>query len=197
MRLKSAANFSLVFYLYKFFREPPPYLKIRHIRLQNRQFQSVFTREKPMDRESFKNKPPSPAMNDINFCENGVKKLPNKLDIHKAPGPDQISSRILQEMSDVIAPNLTMIYHDPSNYRPISLTRIACKAIEYIVTSCVMRHSQNNNILYKLQHGFRSKRSCETQLLEFISDISNNMQKKKQTDVVIIDVFQGVRQSWT
>ena len=38
-----------------------------------------------------------------------------------------------------------------------------------------------------LQHGFRSKRSCETQLVEFVEDITCNMAAGKQTDILIMD----------
>ena len=50
-----------------------------------------------------------------------------------------------------------------------------------------MNHGENNNILYPLQHGFRRGRSCETQLIEFIDDLSSNLQKNQQTDVLIMD----------
>ncbi len=50
-----------------------------------------------------------------------------------------------------------------------------------------MKHANSTNLLYLLQHGFRSMRSCETQLLEFIGDIVNTTQKGCQTDVLIMD----------
>ena len=56
-----------------------------------------------------------------------------------------------------------------------------------IVCSSLMKHAQAENILYPLQHGFREKRSCETQLLEFTQDIVNNMQEGHQTDVCVLD----------
>ena len=137
----------------------------------------MFTKEKPIEKDIFRNKPPAPTMPDIEFSENGVRNLLDKLKINKAPGPDQIHPRILKEMSSVIAPILTMIYRksyetgelpdvwklanitpvfkkgkrsDPSNYRPISLTCIACKVMEHIITSNIMKHSQKHSILYKL-----------------------------------------------
>jgi hypothetical protein len=55
--------------------------------------------------------------------------------------------------------------NNPINYRPISLTCIICKLLEHVVTSSIMKHLEYNNILYDLQHGFRSSRSCETQLV--------------------------------
>ena len=50
-----------------------------------------------------------------------------------------------------------------------------------------MQHLNRNNILYPLQHGFREKRSCETQLIEFVHDIAFNLQKGVQNDVVVMD----------
>ena len=41
-------------------------------------------------------------------------------------------------------------------------------------------------LLYEQQHGFRAKRSCETQLLSTINDniIAVNLDEGKQTDVI-------------
>ena len=63
-----------------------------------------------------------------------------------------------------------------------------------------MQHAEENNILYPLQHGFRKGRSCETQLIEFVDDISKNLQEGRQTDihVLIMDfakAFDKVNQS--
>jgi len=51
------------------------------------------------------------------------------------------------------------------NYRPVSLTCICCKIMEHIVISHIMNHADKHNNLYKMQHGFRKKLSCETQLV--------------------------------
>ena len=79
---------------------------------------------------------------------------------------------------------------DPVNYRPISLTCTCCKLMEHIVTSNIMRHATENDILYPL-HGFRSGRSCETQLTGFISDLHNNLQQGRQTDVIVLDMAKA------
>ena len=50
-----------------------------------------------------------------------------------------------------------------------------------------MPHADKYNILYPFQHGFRKFRSCETQLIEFIDDMTRNLDDGKQTDVRIID----------
>ena len=76
---------------------------------------------------------------------------------------------------------------NPSNYRPVSLTCISGKLLEHIICSNLNQHLKRNNILYPLQHGFRDKRSCETQLIEFVHDVAYNMQEGIQNDVVVMD----------
>ena len=74
--------------------------------------------------------------------------------------------------------------YQTENYRPISLNSVYCKIMEHVVASQIMNHREKNNILYPLQHDFRRGRSCETQLIEFIDDLSNNLQNNQQTDIM-------------
>jgi len=70
----------------------------------------------------------------------------------------------------------------------ISLTCICCKLLlEHIVVSNIMSHADKYNILYPFQHSFCKFRSCETQLIEFIDDVTRNLDDVKQTDVLIMD----------
>jgi retron-type reverse transcriptase len=59
--------------------------------------------------------------------------------------------------------------------------------MEHILASKIIKHGEENNILYLLQHGFRKGHSCETQLTEFMDDISKNLQEGQQTDILIFD----------
>ena len=61
---------------------------------------------------------------------------------------------------------------DPSNYRPISLTRVLWKILEHIVASSLAKHYTELDIFYEMQHGFREKRSCETQLITLTDELS-------------------------
>ena len=143
----------------------------------------------------------------------GVEKILAGLNPAKAAGPGGIPPRMLRELSREIAPILTTIYrsslntgavpgdwrealvspvlkkgaHDnPINYRPISLTSIPCKVLEHILTSATMTHL-DSHILTPRQHGFRKRRSCETQLLEFIDEVSSTMERGIPTDVIVMD----------
>ena len=76
---------------------------------------------------------------------------------------------------------------DPSNYRPISLTYVLCKVLEHIVASNLSKQFTELNILYELQHGFRETRSCETQLIMLIDELSKSVQMGKQTDLILLE----------
>ena len=184
----------------------------------NAQFQQAFSEKVEVTKEEFSErcdmKGKYQHINDLDITENGVRKLLKGLNPSKAPGPDNITPRILKELADDIAPILTEIFDHsyqtgeiPSiwrtanicpifkkgkkfeavNYRPVSLTCISCKIMEHIITSHIMNHADANNIMYPLQHGFRRGLSCETQLIEFIDDVTINMDKGKQTDCLIMD----------
>ena len=45
----------------------------------------------------------------------------------------------------------------------------------------------SNNLLSPFQHGFRSKHSCETQLVNFTQEIFDNHKNGKHTDLIIMD----------
>jgi hypothetical protein len=174
------------------------------------QFQSVYTKENTSTMPD-KGQSKYPSMKDIVINTNGVFKLLKDLNSHKATGPDCIPSFILKSAMDELAPILTQLYqyslaegeipsdrrdahivpvfkkgekHLPSNYRPISLTSIVCKVLEHIHSN-ITSHFDRYNILTDKQHGFRSKRSCETQLVTTIQKIA--LTSKGQVDVILLD----------
>ncbi len=128
----------------------------------NHQFESVFTKESPLNPDLLLAQSAHPVMPDIHITEPGVQKLLEKLNMHKASGPDEIGPRIFKQLATTITPILIDIYkqsyetgevpldwrranvtpifkkgrkNDASNYRPISLTCISCKLLEHIITS--------------------------------------------------------------
>ena len=50
-----------------------------------------------------------------------------------------------------------------------------------------MSFAEYNNILYKHQHSLRKNRSCEKQLIEFVADITNNLDNVIETNACIMD----------
>ena len=153
-------------------------------------------------------------MRDIEIDQKGIEKLLKNLDPTKACGPDGLSPRVLKELASEIAPILTIIFtsslrtgivpqdwrtalvtpvykkgehYDPINYRPVSLTCIPCKIMEHVIVSNIMKHLDEQDMLCDGQHGFRRKRSCETQLLKFYDDITKGLDDGCSSDVIIMD----------
>lgn len=180
----------------------------------NDQFKSVFTEEDTSNVPS-KGKSPYPDMPGITVREKGVRILLQKLRPDTATGPDSIPAYILKTAAVEIAPLLTKIFqlsldtgqvptdwkqanvvpiyknkgdkHMPANYRPVSLTSITCKVLEHILHSNIMDHFDHHKILSDAQHGFRKRRSCETQLLTTIHTIAKDLAQEDPVDVVLLD----------
>ena len=108
----------------------------------------------------------------------GVAQLLSNIKVNKAPGPNNLQTRFLQEVAYEIAPILTVIFQasldqgvyqaigkqqqlsqflkkgarsDPGNYRPVSLTCICCKILEHIVYSSITKHFQYHEVLSLLE----------------------------------------------
>ena len=64
--------------------------------------------------------------------------------------------------------------HSPANYRPISLTCVCAKLLEHIICKQIMSHFSKNKISTPVQHGFRSKHSCESQFLITTDELIQN-----------------------
>ena len=72
------------------------------------------------------------------------------------------------------------------NYRPVSLTCITCKLFEHIICKHILKHLEDHTILTDLQHGFRSGRTCETQLVTTFQDLAQMYNKKgSQIDIAV------------
>ena len=77
------------------------------------------------------------------------------------------------------------------------LTCIGCKTLEHILVSNINKHLALDSILAGCQHGFRSRRCCETKLVQFVHDIISNLDGAmnwghKQTDLIIMDFAKAI-----
>ena len=155
-----------------------------------------------------------PDMPKIEISSSGIKALIDGLDASKAPGPDNISPRLLKLIPDEASRCLKLIFEtslrksevphdwkkakitplfkkgaksDPKNYRPVSLTSIPCKLLEHIIKSATYAHLENHQIITDRQHGFRKKYSCTSQLLTLVHSLAESINSKSQTDIIFLD----------
>ena len=179
----------------------------------NSQFSSVFTKE-DLDNLPDLGDSPHPSMPDFDISVNGIEKLLKNINPRKAAGPDGIPCRLLQSVAKELAPGLTKLFSTSlesgqvpkdwchaivqpifkkgdrstaANYRPISLTCVCCKLMEHVIRTQVTEHLEKNNIFSDAQHGFRKRRSCETQLLLTVDDLAREIDRGGQTDTILLD----------
>ena len=141
-------------------------------------------------------------------------KLLLNINPNKATGPDSIPGRLLKTCAHELVEVYQLLFQaslyqgivpddwkeanimplfkkgdktKAENYRPVSLTSISCKLLEHIVHSNIMDHLDKFDILNDAQHGFRQKRSCETQLIATINDFNECLNSKGQIDAILLD----------
>ena len=56
-----------------------------------------------------------------------------------------------------------------------------------MVHCAAIHHLINHNLLSDSQHGFRKRRSCETQLILAINDLVKGLDDREQIDCVLLD----------
>ena len=154
---------------------------------------------------------PNPIKGEFEISTAGILKLLKNLKPGKTAGPGRLKPLLLRELREEIAPILQVIFDillqagklpadwckvqvtpifkkgdksSAANYRPISLTCTLCKFLEHIMASQVVKHMNTHDLLYDLQHSFREKRTCETQLAMLVEDLARNMSAGKQTDLI-------------
>ena len=76
---------------------------------------------------------------------------------------------------------------DPSNYRPISLTCVACKIMESIIKDVGMTYLLENNLLSNCQFGFVSGRSVQLQLLSLLNHWTDILDSGHTIYVIYLD----------
>ena len=180
-------------------------------------FASVFTEEDseniPEPRQTFDPGGGDP-LTDINFTSEMVKKKILNVRKASAPGPDNVTPRLLHETVDVISvplaiifsksfregvvpddwkqANITPIFKKGSksvagNYRPVSLTSVVCKIMESIIKDSILKHIIQHKIINESQHGFMPGKSCLTNLLEYLDKLTEIVDSGQAADIIYLD----------
>ena len=78
------------------------------------------------------------------------------------------------------------IKSNPANYRPISITSAVGKIIESIIRDIFVAYINDYGLYSGCQHGFRKHRSCVTQLLHVVEDLSDMFDNGDPFDIFIL-----------
>ena len=184
--------------------------------LLKEQFESVFvppdvnhTGELPPSRQD-----PGVTLEDFEITEENIAAQIKELRKKASAGPDDIPAVLLKNcMTSVKAPLcifwnksfqegsipdilktgiITPIYKGKdrtktANYRPVSLTSNVMKIFEKLVRKKITEHMEANELFNPNQHGFRSGRSCISQLLNHHTKILEELELGKRIDVIYLD----------
>jgi hypothetical protein len=153
-------------------------------------------------------------IDNVTFSPTAVINAIKKLKPNNASGPDGLPPLLFKKVAASLAEPLSLMFTSffsvgqipqewrkaivtpvyksgsssiASNYRPISLTCVACKLMERIVVGEVLHYLRSNNLISKQQHGFLSRRSTTTNLLETINDWTLAIANRHALSVVYID----------
>ena len=157
-------------------------------------------------------------LSDINISFNDVFSKLIKLDTRKAIGYDGVHPYVLKSGAEGFATPLALIFQkslaegeipsvwkranvtalfkkgnkgEASNYRPVSLTSIACKIMERIVSEEITKHFTKNDLFTKEQHGFIKGKNCTTNLLETLDEITFELSQGNSIDVLYTDMAKA------
>ena len=181
----------------------------------NQFFSSVFTDEDlqslPQPTQSFQGADP---LEDLLITPEKVRLKLDAMRSTAAPGPDGLRPCFLKQFSTSLAiplaiifkqslvegvvpedwrcANVTPIYKkggksQVGNYRPVSLTSVLCKVMESMIKDALMNHLMTNCLLNASQHGFMKRKSCLTNLVDYLDKLTKLIDDGHNVDVLYLD----------
>ena len=154
------------------------------------------------------------GIEDLEFSDKDILSAISEIGVGSGAGPDGISALLLKRCARFLVQPLRYIWCESfkrgivpefyknslifplfkkgdrakaSNYRPISLTSHIIKVFERVLRRKIVEYLEANDLLSSYQHGFRSGRSCLTQLLGHFDDIYSGLVEGRDTDSIYLD----------
>ena len=133
---------------------------------------------------------------------------------NKSPGVDGIPPKLLLEIVDQISIPLATVFNlsleegivplewkeaniiplfkkgsrnKSENYRPVSLTSVICKLLERLIKDHLVDFLVKNKLINPSQHGFLKARSCLTNMLCFLEDVTKWLDEGSPVDIIYLD----------
>ena len=167
-----------------------------------------------MDIDNLLELPGPRCLEDIIFTEDDIVESVKRIPTQSSPGPDGIPAKLLKECIHELKKPLYKLWRTsldqgkipenvkfshvspifkkgdkslPKNYRPISLTSHVGKLFERLVVKHITGYLNSMNLFNSEQHGFRTGRSCLSQLLEHQQKILASLEAGTNLDIVYLD----------
>ena len=151
---------------------------------------------------------------DVVFSSDDVELMLKSLNMEKAAGPDNIPSILLNKCAEQLAVPLFKLFRKTldegsipqdwkaakivpihkkgtrtkaENYRPVSLTSQVSKVMERLIKKEILSHLTRNKLISEHQHGFVTKKSCQTNLIETLDDWTSELDEGRVVDAIYLD----------
>ena len=182
--------------------------------LLNRFFASVCTVDDGNCLDVVREVPDDVCLNSIDFSPEYILRAMRKMKNKTSSGPDGFSPTLVKNIGSCLVYPLNFIYtsfmsvgkvpmawkvsivtpiyksglaSDPGNYRPIALTSIFSKLMERIISAQILEYCRKHCLISEQQHGFLSKRSTTTNLLDCLNDWTCALMNRHSVAVAYID----------
>ena len=182
--------------------------------LLNNYFASVYTADDGNTPAFARQVPDTAKLDTIEFTSTDVLNCIKKLKPKSSTGPDELPPLAVKELGLSIAEPLSRLFNafmsvgqvplewrtayvTPlykkglasmcANYRPVSLTCCICKIMERIVVAKMLGYLRSHDAISQQQHGFLSRRSTVTNLLDTLNDWTIALKNKQSITVAYID----------
>ena len=154
------------------------------------------------------------SISDINFTTHDIEEAIKEITSNAAAGPDQFPAMLLKKCATELSVPLHMMFRrsldsgvipqqlkcakvtpiykgesraETKNYRPVALTSHIIKTLEKLLVKNISEYLEQNDKMNQDQHGFRSGRSCLSQLLAHHQKVLTSLENNKDVDVVYLD----------
>ena len=155
-----------------------------------------------------------PAMTDICVSEEKVLRLLQSANVNKSIGVDGLHPLLVRSLAECICPAVTNLFklslrsgqlpkdwktatvtpihkggkkEDAGNYRPVSQTSILLKIMEKLLREHIAEHLTEHGLISLRQHGFTRGRSCLSNLLAFLDEVTTRLDNGEDVEVCYMD----------
>ena len=153
-------------------------------------------------------------LSDVIFTETDFVEAIEELKPNSAAGPDDFPASLLINCRHALAKPLYIIWRrsmnsgvipaacklanivpihkgkskaEAKNYRPVALTSLLIKIFEKVIRKQLVSFMDEHNLFNQSQHGFRSGRSCLSQLLSHFDLITRLLEDGNSVDIIYLD----------
>ncbi|KAJ4448236.1 hypothetical protein ANN_10250 [Periplaneta americana] len=171
------------------------------------------------------NRIPLKTQDDVDFSQQEIRRIIEKMDPNKSPGDDGITSKVLLQVAKILPRYVTAIYNnclrqayfpeqwkkarllpiikpgkdasiEVTKFRPISLLNTSGKVLEKLLIDRIMHHIQTKNLMNGNQFGFTPQRSTVDAAVALKDCVEESLRQNQYLVLVSLDIQGAFDSAW-